>query len=70
MTSRDRRDLVLAVSDEVLGVLDRLPYGVPQVVLDAFVDALHVAFTELGRDGDEYTYEDLYGWSTGACSDA
>ena len=69
MTTRDRRELLCAVTDEVNGVLDRLPCGVPQVILDVLVDALHVAISELGRETDPFEYEDFYYRAMGICSE-
>jgi hypothetical protein len=60
MTKRDRRRLFTLVLDEVQGSLERLPHGVPQVVLDAFVDVIHVALAELAHADDPFEYEDLY----------
>lgn len=60
MTARDRRELMTAIHVEVIGLLERLPYTVPAPVCDAFVDALHVAIEELGREDDPFEYDDFY----------
>lgn len=70
MTTRDRRRLLCAVTDEIRGALDRLPCTVPQAITDSFVDTLHVAIEELGRDDDEFEYEHFYYRALGLCSEA